>query len=138
MTALTDVLAACARYLLGVSSPCSTHQPPSTLGTDLHPMGCALTGQVPQMPQLLYHQLSHAQSTLQHMYILMDVAKTGSVVVMLAGHQNSSQKALLGTLGIAIAVRYCERVACADTQLSADISCQFQETSSHAYKPMNQ
>ncbi len=49
-------------------------------------MGCALTGQVPQMPQLLYYQLSHAQSTLQHMYILMDVAKTGSVVVMLAGH----------------------------------------------------
>jgi len=77
-------------------------------------MGCALTGQVPQMPKALYYQLSHAQGTLQHLYILMDVAKTGSVVVMLASRHN---RAPLGTLAIAIAVRYCERAACMDTTI---------------------
>ena len=47
--------------------------------------------------------------------MLMDVAKTGSVVVMLANRHNSSQKAVLGILAIVMAITFCEHAACMDT-----------------------
>ena len=42
----------------------------------------------------------------------MDVAKTGSVVVMLASHHKGSQKAALGTLAIAMAITFWTSVTC--------------------------